>query len=120
MRIRNRDDVIGYVGTQCGNRSIRRAVSEGDVEFLGGFEPVGSDPCWILRATTPRGKRFNVALVANRDGTYSIRQIPQVPWDYWLGDTRAGKMSSVIHGDRPERYGYLKTVLGRLNNAKET
>jgi len=120
MKIRNREGVINLILERHPSRSVLRAITEGTVEFLGGFSPVppGSDPGWILRCNSPiTYKHWNVAVVA-KDGkaNYVLRLVQKIPWQNWVGDTGNPRL---YRGDHPEKYMALRDEIRGILDDKE-
>ena len=105
----NRDSAIAYIELCLFHTTAKRAVSEGSVEWLGGFQhiPPGNMPGWILRATSRFKKVWYISLTVSKRDSHKliVTVIPEVPWKYWDGDKTDVKLYC---GDRPRLYGRLK------------
>ena len=104
--VRTRDQLLNLIA-DTGPRSIRRALAEGTVEFLGGFNT--SPPRWIVRITSSFKRSWNVSV--NGKGQIRIEEI--VPWRLWIG----GK-SWMMRGDNSERYERLRETARRIHGKK--
>lgn len=108
-KIRGRDSLINYILDSSPRRSIRRAILEGTVEYLGGFSeiPPGTDPGWILRVNSPiTGKHWNVAVIAVGHSTnYRLQLVDKVRWEFWVGYCGNAEL---YRGDNPDKYVKLR------------
>jgi hypothetical protein len=103
IRLRTREQLLDWLAEEVkrlNRRSLVRALAEGHVELLGGFDL--NPPGWIVRVTSRTGQVWNLRVTISRSG-YGIRQMKQVPWDRWTG-----RKSPLYQGDNPIRYDYLR------------
>jgi len=102
----SRTDMILWLTENCPRPAIVRALNDGKVEFLGGFNPIPpSDlPGWIFKV-----KDKNVCILANDiKHKYEIRIVKRVPWENWTGMLSNIVMTwSLNSGDKPEEYRKL-------------
>lgn len=108
-------DVINWLIDNCPRPAIERALTDGRVEYLGGFNPIPPStlPGWIVKITSVYDKQWIVAILADSiKHRYEIRIIKTVPWKNWMGtDPFFGHkkfMSKLFSGDNPERYKELR------------
>ena len=89
---------------------IKRAVHEGPVENLGGFDPVIPDqtqPGWIVKVTTRTKRVVYVAVMVHPlNSHYSLHMLDEVDWSAWIGDKYDNE---VFIGDNPEEYIALRS-----------
>lgn len=98
-RFINRDDVVVWIKTQTNRRSIRRAIDEGTVEFLGGFSALSSInlPGWICRITSIYNRVWFIGITSIGNLYY----LDRVPWSSWIGY----KSENPLYiGDQPNNY----------------
>ncbi len=116
IHFQSRLHIVSWLEKICPRKAIVRALSEGSVEFYGGFDPVPptTDPGWIMRVTSAYGKTWYVAVIAYRDH-YGIRILRDVPWDKWVGST-AKNRTALMNGDHPVEYWELR----RMYNESKT
>lgn len=110
IHFQDRTHIMLWLESNCPRPSIVRALSEGQVEFFGGFNPIPptTHPGWIVRVTSIHGKIWYVAVIAYRDH-YGIRILRDVPWDKWIGST-AKNRSALMNGDHPTEYWKLRRI----------
>jgi len=104
MRLTNRYQLLNYLDEHAPTRSIKRALQEGGVEFLGGFRyiPPIHRPGWITKVTSRFGKTWNVVVTIPIDfRAFNIAIIKEIPWEYWDGDD---SINPLYQGDYPEKY----------------
>ena len=112
IHFQSRTHIILWLAETCPRKAIVRALSEGSVEFFGGFNPVPptSDPGWIMRVTSIYGKTWYVAVIAHRDH-YGIRILKDVPWGCWVGTTLDIEFrAQLFSGDHPAEYWELRRI----------
>ena len=107
MILRRREQLLRWLEQNAPTASIRRAVGEGSVEFLGWFKeiPGSKFPGWVMRVTsTITGIVWNV--VTREDSIIRCNYCVWVldedpPWHTWnLTDS----MNPFYHGDNLEVY----------------
>lgn len=108
--IRNRRQLIDWLIENAPARYLQRAVSEGQVEFLGWFESIPGSllPGWITRVTSPiTGRSWNV--VVRKSVTLPNKFVTwvavEIRWSQW--NTRNSE-NPFIRGDRHEIYKRLR------------
>lgn len=108
--IGTRDQLLDWLAGELkrlNRRSLIRAMEEGQVELLGGFNT--NPPGWAVRVVSPSGGSWTVLVTPNARGG-SVRILRAVPWHLWIGGG-----SRLYQGDNPIRYTYLKHFKERLN-----
>lgn len=114
MYIRTRSDLIKWLENNAPRRAIARALQEGQVEHLGGFEhiPPSTLPGWIVKVTSVHNKMWRVVVLANdTKHRYESRIIESVPWKNWSGTNFWSDESfrdKLFSGDKPEEYKRLR------------
>lgn len=110
IHFQDRTHIMLWLESNCPRPSIVRALSEGSVEFFGGFNPVPptKHPGWIVRVTSIHGKIWYVAIIVYQQ-RFGIRVLKDVPWGRWVGDSR-GQPGSLYNGDDPIEYLKLKEI----------
>jgi len=108
IHFQSRLHIVSWLEKTCPRKAIVRALSEGIVEFYGGFNPVPptTDPGWVIRVTSVYGKTWYVAIIAYRDH-YGIRILRDVPWGNWCG-SMAKNRTALMNGDNPTEYWELR------------
>lgn len=113
VHFQSRLHIVSWLEKTCSRKAIVRALSEGQVEFFGGFSliPPTTQPGWIIRVTSVYGKTWYVAVIAHRDH-YGIRILRDVPWGNWIGENSWGDAFKVhlFSGDYPGKYKKLKEI----------
>lgn len=112
IHFQSRTHIILWLENNCSRPAIVRALSEGQVEFFGGFNPILSTthPGWIMRVTSAHGRTFYVAVICY-DRRYGIRILRDMPWDKWVGTFTWGGFRAQLHsGDHPEEYLELRRI----------
>jgi len=115
IHFRSKENVINWLIDNCPRPAIKRALVDGRIEFLGGFDPIPPSilPGWIVKATSIYGKKnWYVAILANDiKHYYEIRIIKSVPWKNWVGTTFWDDNDfrvPLFSGDNPKVYRRLK------------
>ncbi len=108
MILRRRSQLIQWLTENAPTASIRRAVGEGAVEFLGWFSqiPGSKFPGWIVQAYSPiTDKRWDIVIRLNypaiAPGYHVWILIEDIPWKFWGGDETENPF---MQGDNPEQY----------------
>jgi len=117
VHFQSRLHIVSWLGKTCSRKAIVRALSEGQVEFFGGFDPISptTHPGWIMRVTSVYGKTWYVAVIAYQN-RYGIRIFRDVLWNNWAGTWWNGEFrKQLFSGDHPEEYLELR----RIWNEKE-
>lgn len=119
VHFQSRLHIVSWLEKNCPRKAIVRALSEGSVEFYGGFSPVPptTDPGWIMRVTSVYDKTWYVAVISSQNH-YGIRILRDVPWGYWYGTYKwpvcyknDNKFRQQLYsGDHPEEYLKLKEI----------
>ena len=114
IHFQSRLHIVSWLEKTCPRKAIVRALSEGSVEFYGGFNsvPPTTDPGWIIRVTSIYGKTWYVAIIAYRDH-YGIRILRDVFWGSWVGTVfwDDGKFrTQIFSGDNPKIYKELRGI----------
>lgn len=113
VHFQSRLHIISWLEKTCPRKAIVRALSEGQVEFFGGFNPVPptTDPGWIMRVTSVYDKTWYVAVIAYRDH-YGIRILKDIFWGNWIGIGLWGDGFKIhlFSGDHPEDYKKLREI----------
>ena len=108
MHFRTRHDVIVALLDRSPYRSLARAMTEGKVEFMGGFReaPPDSRPCWIIRVTSIYGRIWIMGVVPDEvRHSFIVRRLESIPWACWVGPT-----GNPLHdGDKPDEAIQLRT-----------
>lgn len=108
--IRNRRQLIDWLIKNAPARYLQRAVSEGQVEFLGWFEsiPGSSYPGWITRVTSHiTGRSWNIVVRRHphRPDIYVTWVAEEIKWSEW---NTQNSENPFIRGDRHEIYKRLR------------
>lgn len=101
-RIRTRSDLLWYIQAHAPSGACRRAVIEGVVVVLGGFDhlPPIDRAGWVVRITSVYKKTWLIAVYAHAvDHRYYIGEIEKIPWCCWRGVLANG--FSIMNGDIP-------------------
>lgn len=112
--LHTREDLISFVVSGVSHRrTLLRAITQGELEVLGGFKrvPPRGLPGWILLATSPiTGQRYCLGVVTGKDGTHSVWNSAEdvIDWCSWVGDSETCSNNELMRGDNPTRYGELK------------
>jgi hypothetical protein len=102
-------DVISALLVRSPYRSMARAMTEGKVEFLGGFSEVPPEarPGWIVRITSVYKRMWIMGVVPEEElHTISIKRLTDIPWEYWVGPTG----NRLYDGDDPNEAERLKNL----------
>lgn len=112
--IRTRKHVIDRIEAAALPRSVKRAIDEGCVEFLGGFDKLPScGRAFVVRAISPiSGKEFYLAVEDK-----VVWLIVKPYWKDWMGDLSD---SPLYQGDRPDLYKTLKKGERQNDNKRST
>lgn len=94
MHFRTPHDVITYLLDHSPYRSMARAMTEGKVEFLGGFSKiipfhvVYRYPGWIVRVTSVYGRVWIMGVVPEEvHHSILVKQLDEIPLKYKLAKT---------------------------------
>lgn len=101
VHFQNRNHILSWLEKNCSRKAIVRILnSEGEIEFLGGFNPIPptSHPGWMVQMTSIYGKLWYVAVIAYQN-RYGIRILKEVPWENWAGN--GADAPGLINGDHP-------------------
>jgi len=114
IHFQSRLHIVSWLEKTCPRKAVVRALSEGQVEFYGGFNPVPptEHPGWIIRVTSVYGKTWYVAVIAYRDH-YGIRILRDVPWEKWIGTVFWNDdefRTQMFSGDHPKEYLELRRI----------
>lgn len=113
IHFQDRTHIMLWLESNCPRPSIVRALSEGSIEFFGGFNPVPptKHPGWIVRVTSIHDKIWYIAIIVyqQRFGIRVLKDVPWGDWDshFWDNTHRKGELYS---GDHPEEYKKLKGI----------
>lgn len=109
LHLTGRTDLIRTIMAGVTSRSCLRAFSTGEVEVLGGFDPISPNtdlPGFVIRVTSVHGSEWGYVLVP--DGiTYSVYSAGRVYWENWIGDPNGPRLT-IANGDHPKKYGELR------------
>ncbi len=106
MILRRRQQLLSWLAENAPTAYMRRAVEEGNVEFLGWFKQIlGSVyPGWIVQATCPITNKVWKIIVRRsmvcQDYCVWIL-FKDIPWRYWNPTDSANPF---FYGDNPETY----------------
>lgn len=116
IHFQSRLHIISWLAETCPRKAIVRALSEGQVEFFGGFKPIPptTHPGWIMRVTSAHDRTWYVAVIAYRDH-YGIRILRDVPWGNWVGLRSDPPGTRLYSGDNPKKYLKLKEMWNENN-----
>ena len=103
--LRARQQILEILTANAPTASIRRAVGEGVVEYLGFFQqlPGSQYPGWIVKANSPiTGIGWNVVIRKDPFTDYRIWVLEdKIPWEHW----NPGNSQNVFNrGDNPCAY----------------
>ncbi len=107
MILHTRTQLMNWLEENAPTASIRRAVGEGSVEFLGWFEkiPGSIHPGWIVKViSTITGIVWNVVTRSapfNDQGFHAWMLIEDIPWAFW---NPTDSVNPFLWGDNPEIY----------------
>lgn len=124
IRLHTREDLLDFVGKRVTRRSIARALNEGVVEVLGGFQhiPPKGLPGWCLLAESPITKhKFKLAVTVEPSGEHRVWNLEKhgIPWPEWVGGHGAYHGNPLMRGDDPYTYGVLKHVHSSTSSEEE-
>lgn len=106
--IHTRQQLIDWVVAHVADRVLRNAVAGGQVELLGGFNPLptSTNAGWIVRATSLSKHEYLIAVAVDpdTDAPYWF-QARRIEWDKWIGHTSENPL---YQGDNPRLYEELK------------
>ena len=114
--IRNRNDLMEYLETHAPQPCIRRAVCEGQVEYLGMFSGLPPSGCnWlVVKVTSKHDKIWYVATAFH----YLLKNpepfvVKKVIWENWMGSDPDGpnplmNSTPLMMGDYPKKYKELR------------
>jgi len=111
IHFQSKENIIDWLIDNCPRPAIERALIDGRVEFLGGFDqiPPSTLPGWIVRVVSIYSKQWNVAILANNiKHIYEIRIIKSIPWKNWMGELNGIMRNKLFSGDYPQKYKELK------------
>lgn len=114
IHFQSRLHIVSWLEKTCPRKAIVRALSEGQVEFFGGFDliPPTTQPGWVIRVTSIYGKIWYIAVIAYRNH-YGIRILKDIPWGNWVGtvfwDSNSFR-TQMFSGDSPEEYLELRKI----------
>lgn len=112
IHFQNKNHILLWLENNCPRKAICRALREGEVEFMGGFDPIPptSSPGWITRVTSVHDRIWYVAVICH-DHRYGIRILGDIPWGNWHGTDSRGTFSPPLYrGDDPEEYLKLREI----------
>jgi hypothetical protein len=78
---------------------------------LGGFNPAGHLPCYIVRIEGKHRQSWIMRIDVDEDERkYTVHMVGEddVPWEDWAG-SRVGKRP-LIDGDKPETFAFKRMV----------
>ena len=108
IHFQSRENIIDWLIDNCPRPAIERALIDGRVEFLGGFNPIPPStlPGWILKVISLHDKQWIIAVLANDiKHVHEIRIIKTILWENWIGTDHCNKLFS---GDNPKKYKELR------------
>jgi hypothetical protein len=114
--LHTRDDLLSFIEDRVNRRGMVRALTNGDVEVLGGFSsiPPRNLPGWIVKADTGL-RAYHLAVTVEQGGVHRVwNLVGGVPWESWVGDNEAFKNNRLTTGDHPDLY------IERRNDARTT
>lgn len=102
--LHTRSELIGWIKKNVQDRVLSNAIEQGNVEVLGGFEPLptSTNPGWIVRVNSPFGATHLIAVAWDvaRFRLYWFRA-PRVRWSDWAGHKSDNPLFA---GDNPQLY----------------
>lgn len=102
--LRSRSDLTALVAQHAPSKACARAIFENRATVLGGFNPAGGLPCFIVRVTSKHERTWLIAVdVDEPHHRYKIRYIDDVPWESWDGRFNGKRL---IDGDKPLSCSY--------------
>lgn len=102
--LNTRSDLIAALTDRGPSRACNRYIRAGKVRILGGFTPAGELPRWIVEVTSPHGRSWFVALVADDEAqTFRVEYPQSVAWADWAGNPDSIN-GSVYDGDDPTTF----------------
>lgn len=113
--IHTRDQLLDWLSANVGDPVLSKAISDGQVEVLGGFAPLptSANSGMLVELTTEFGTRYLIAVAEDRKriGRFYWFRAPFVSWPDWIGDRSVGQL---FQGDRPDVYTDYKAERLRL------
>ncbi len=114
--ISSREQLLSFITKRIVFVYIKRAIHDGPVEHLGGFDPVVPDDIhkgWIVKVTTRTKREVYIAVHADDiEHCYRLEVIEEVSWRDWIGDVCYNNVlyrnNTLFTGDNPEEYIALK------------
>lgn len=105
--IHHRQQLINFLEQNVTDRVLQKAMNWGQIEFLGGFNPLfGSLLGWCVSITSYRGTTYNIGIIEDVNiGKLRWFRLTKIPWENWDGDRSEDKL---YQGDKPEKYRRLK------------
>lgn len=115
IHFQSKENIIDWLIENCPRPAIVRALEQGKIEYLGGFDPIPPStlPGWIIKVISIHDKQWNIAILANdiKHG-YEIRIIKTIPWKNWIGTDYLANHKSfrieLFSGDNPILYKELR------------
>lgn len=117
IRFKTRHDLISYIAENPPRRAVARAIIEGSVRVLGGFQiiPPSLDPGWIVSIMSKHNRVWHVVVSVNEiTHRYRVWIIDKVPWAEWSGTL--GRNHPVYDGDEPRKFALMKKIAGKSIN----
>jgi len=114
--LHSRDDLLHVIAGRGRVTACNRAMETGNVLVLGGFAPSQgiAVPSWQVSVESKHGKTWVLAIY-EKDNQYSVRELPGVRWEYWLGNDQG--IPGVYNGDHPMYFaGIKREALERLED----
>jgi hypothetical protein len=86
-----------------------RALSDGKVEWLGGFShiPPSYGPGWIVRCISSKGFKYDTAIVLRKLQRPAVYGVVKIPWKYW---NESNSVNPLFCGHRPKLYLRIKQL----------
>ncbi len=114
MILRRREQLLRWLEQNAPTAYMRRAVGEGNVEFLGMFQkiPGSKFPGWIVQTTSSiTGKKWNIVvrkwnLLPNGYYVWVLDKNRSIPWQHW---NPSDSMNPFFYGDNSETYRQNRT-----------
>ncbi|KKM22335.1 hypothetical protein LCGC14_1626320 [marine sediment metagenome] len=117
--LRNRYDLIQALIPYAPTSACKRAMEEGRVSVLGGFQAPEYLPYIVIEITGIRSRsNWLIALVIDEPKyEFSVIYPMHILWEQWVG--KADRYNPILDGDEPQLYNWKKNN-ALTNSAKTT
>jgi len=103
---RTREQLLEWLEHNPPTKIVGKAILEGEAELCGLFaDLVGNQPGWVVHVTSPRGRKWDVAVLYDRYRRPHSGLLSKINWGKWIG---CGYISDLCIGDNPGVYAERK------------